>query len=289
MIRKGIIPAAGFGTRLFPATKEQPKEMLPIFTKTAQGDLVVKPVVQMVFEQLYDAGFREFCFVVGRGKRGIEDHFTPDSECIRALEGMGKNRPASELEVFYEKLETSTTMWVNQPEPKGFGNAVLTAQPFVQNESCLVHAGDSCIISKKMDYLKKLLEAFERFNADAAFLVLEIENPKQYGIVEGTEVEPGIIKVKSVVEKPEKPKTNWAIMAMYVFHPIIFKALETTEPGKNGEIQLTDAIQKLIDWGLKVYAVKLDKSYAHLDIGSPERYWEALELSYQEFCKRPNI
>ncbi len=289
MIRKVIIPAAGLGTRLFPATKEQPKEMLPIFTKTTQGDLAVKPVVQMVFEQLYDAGFREFCFVVGRGKRGIEDHFTPDSECIRALEGMGKNGQASELEVFYEKLETSTTMWVNQPEPKGFGNAVLTAQPFVQNESCLVHAGDSCIISKEMDYIKRLLEAYERFNADAAFLVLEIENPKQYGIVEGNEVEPGIIKVKSVVEKPEKPKTNWAIMAMYVFHPIIFKALETTEPGKNGEIQLTDAIQKLIDWGLKVYAVKLDKSYAHLDIGSPERYWEALELSYQQFCKRPNI
>jgi UTP--glucose-1-phosphate uridylyltransferase len=289
MIRKVIIPAAGLGTRLFPATKEQPKEMLPIFTKTAHGDMVVKPVVQLVFEQIYDAVLREFCYVVGRGKRGIEDHFTPDAHCIRTLEGMGKNGQAADLEDFYEKLETSTIMWVNQPEPKGFGNAVLTAQPFVQNESCLVHAGDSCIISKDMDYIKKLLEAFERFNADAAFLVLEIENPKQYGIVEGDEVEPGIIKVKSVVEKPEKPKTNWAIMAMYIFHPIIFKALETTEPGKNGETQLTDAIQKLIDWGLKVYAVKLDKSYAHLDIGSPERYWEALELSYQQFCKRPNI
>jgi len=90
-----------------------------------------------------------------------------------------------------------------------------------------------------------------------------------------------------VVEKPEKPKTNWAIMAMFVFHPIIFKALETIGSGKNGEIQLTDAIQKLIDWDLKVYAVKLDKNYAHLDIGSPERYWEALELSYQQFCMRP--
>jgi len=289
MIRKVIIPAAGLGTRLFPATKEQPKEMLPIFSKTAQGEMVVKPVVQLVFEQLYDAGLREFCYIVGRGKRGIEDHFTPDAHCIRTLEGMGKNGQASDLEVFYEKLETSTTMWVNQPEPKGFGNAVLLAQPFVQNESCLVHAGDSCIISKDMDYIKKLLEAFERFNADAAFLVLEIENPKQYGIVEGNEVEGGIIKVKSVVEKPEKPKTNWAIMAMYVFRPIIFKALETTEPGKNGEIQLTDSIQKLIDWGLKVHAVKLDKSYEHLDIGSPERYWQALELSYQQFCKRPNI
>ena len=287
MVRKVIIPAAGLGTRLYPATKEQPKEMLPIFSKTADGDMTVKPVVQLVFEQLHDAGLREFCYIVGRGKRGIEDHFTPDAHCIRTLEGMGKNGLASDLEGFYGKLESSTIMWVNQPEAKGFGNAVLLAQPFVQNESCLVHAGDSCIISESMDHIKKLLEAFEHFNADATFLVLEIENPKQYGIVEGEEIEKGIIKVKSVVEKPEKPKTNWAIMAVYIFHPIIFKALEATKPGKNGEIQLTDAIQKLVDWGLKVYAVKLDKSYAHLDIGSPERYWEALELSYQQFCKRP--
>jgi UTP--glucose-1-phosphate uridylyltransferase len=287
VIRKVIIPAAGLGTRLFPATKEQPKEMLPIFSKTAQGDMSVKPVVQLVFEQLHEAGLREFCYVVGRGKRGIEDHFTPDAHCIMTLEGMGKNGQASDLEDFYNKLETSTAMWVNQPEPKGFGNAVLMAQPFVQNESCLVHAGDSCIISKDMDYLKKLIEAFERFKADAAFLVLEIDNPKQYGIVEGEEVEHGIIKVKSVVEKPEKPKTHWAIMAMYVFRPIIFNALEATKPGKNGEIQLTDAIQKLVEENFKVYAVKLDKTYSHLDIGSPERYWEALELSYKQFCKRP--
>jgi UTP--glucose-1-phosphate uridylyltransferase len=177
-------------------------------------------------------------------------------------------------------------MWVNQPEPKGFGNAVLMSQPFVQNESCLVHAGDSAIISKDMDYIKKLIEAFEKFNADATFLVLEIEKPKQYGIVEGDEIEPGIFKVKKVVEKPEKPATNLAIMAMYVFHPIIFKALEETKPGKNGEIQLTDAIQKLVDWGLKVFAVKLDAGHSHLDIGSPERYWQALELSYKQFCKR---
>jgi UTP--glucose-1-phosphate uridylyltransferase len=288
MVRKVIIPAAGLGTRLFPATKEQPKEMLPIFSKTPNGDMMVKPVVQLVFEQLHDAGLREFCFIVGRGKRGIEDHFTQDAKCIRTLEGMGKNGLASELEGFYDKLDTSTILWVNQPEAKGFGNAVLMAQPFIQNECCLVHAGDSCIISKKMDYVKKLLEGFERFNADAAFLVLEIENPKQYGIVEGEEVEPGIIRVKSVVEKPETPKTKLAIMAMYVFQPTIFKALEATEPGKNGEIQLTDAIQKLIDWGLKVYAVKLDNRYEHLDIGSPERYWQALELSYQQFCKRLN-
>ena len=235
MIRKVVVPAAGLGTRLFPATKEQPKEMLPIFSKTVNGDMSVKPVVQMVFEQLYDAGLREFCYVVGRGKRGIEDHFTPDVNCIRNLEGMGKNGQASDLEDFYQKLDTSTIMWVNQPEPKGFGNAVLMAQPFVQNEQCLVHAGDSCIISKDMDYIKKLLNAYEKFNADAAFIALEIENPKQYGIVEGKEVEPGIFKVKTVVEKPEKPKTNLAIMAMYVFHPVIFKALKQLHREKTGK------------------------------------------------------
>jgi UTP--glucose-1-phosphate uridylyltransferase len=156
----------------------------------------------------------------------------------------------------------------------------------IQNENCLVHAGDSCIISKNMDYIKKLLDNFHRLNADAIFLVLETENPQQYGIVEGEEVEPGIIKVTAVVEKPDKPKTNWAIMAMYVFHPIIFKALKSTHPGKNGEIQLTDAIQKLVEWNLSVYAVKLDDTYKHLDIGSPERYWEALELSYKQFCEK---
>ena len=169
--------------------------MLPIFSTTSDGNMSVKPVLQVVFEQLHIAGLREFCYIVGRGKRSIEDHFTPDIDCIRSLEGMGKNSQASDLEDFYEKLKNSTVMWVNQPEPKGFGNAVLTAQPFIQNENFFVHAGDSAIISKEMDYIKKLLGAYERFNADAAFIVLEIENPKQYGIIEGDEVESGIFKV----------------------------------------------------------------------------------------------
>jgi len=285
MVRKVIVPAAGLGTRLFPATKEQPKEMLPIFSTSENGEAIVKPVVQMVFEQLHKAGMREFCYIVGRSKRSIEDHFTPDLSCIRTLEGTGREGQASNLHDFYEKLRSSTIMWVNQPEPKGFGNAVLMAKPFVQNEECIVHAGDSLVVSKDMDYLKKLLSAYERLKADAAFIVHEIENPKQYGIVEGTEVENGIIRVKSIVEKPEMPKTNFAVMAMYVFRPVIFKALEAIKPGKLAEIQLTDAIQKLIDWDLKVYAVKLDNTYSHLDIGSPERYWQALELSYNQFCK----
>jgi UTP--glucose-1-phosphate uridylyltransferase len=203
------------------------------------------------------------------------------------LEGMGKDGQAVDLEDFYGKLKTSTVMWVNQREPRGFGHAVLMAQPFVQNEQCLVHAGDSCIISKDMNHLKRLMDTYETLKADAAFIVLEIENPKQYGIIEGTEVKTGIYKVKSAVEKPEKPKTNLAIMAMYAFHPVIFKALDQTQPGRGGEVHLTDAIQMLIDWGLNVYALKLDREYVHLDIGSPERYWDALSLSYQRFCRSP--
>jgi UTP--glucose-1-phosphate uridylyltransferase len=105
MVRKVIIPAAGLGNRLFPATKEQPKEMLPIFSKTAQGDMIVKPVVQLVFEELHNTGLREFCFVVGGGKRGIEDYFTPDAGCIRTLEGMGKN---GEIQL----LMQSRSLWI---------------------------------------------------------------------------------------------------------------------------------------------------------------------------------
>jgi len=286
MIRKVVIPSAGLGTRLFPATKEQPKEMLPIFSKTTNNEIAVKPLLQMVFEQLHDAGFREFCFVVGRGKRSIEDHFTPDHNSISMLQSMGKSGPASDLDSFYNKLKTSTIIWINQPEPKGFGNAVLMAQPFVQNERCLVHAGDTYIISKDMKHINLLIETYERLNADAAFIVQEIEKPQQYGIIEAEETEKGIYKVKAAIEKPEKPPTNLAIMPIYVFNPVIFKALEKTPPGKGGEVQLTDAIQKLIEWGLNVYAVKLNQDQVRLDIGSPETYWEALSLSYQHFCRR---
>ena len=287
MIKKVVVPAAGLGTRLFPATKEQPKEMLPIFARSVNGDVCVKPLLQLVFEQLYDVGFREFCFVVGRGKRSIEDHFTPDFNSVVMLKNAGKGGKASDLDGFYMKLRTSTIIWVNQPQPKGFGDAVLMALPFVQNEHCLVHAGDTYIVSKVAEHLKLLMEIYERFKADAAFIVQEIENPREYGVIEVKEIEKGVYKVKGAVEKPEKPSTNLAIMPIYVFNPVIFKALEKTLPGKGGEIQLTDAIQKLIDWSLNVYAIRLNPDEVRLDIGSPETYWEALSLSHKHFRGRP--
>jgi len=283
MIKKVVVPAAGLGTRLFPATKEQPKEMLPIFSRSVNSAVSVKPLLQLVFEQLYDTGFREFCFVVGRGKRSIEDHFTPDHNSVVMLKNRSKGDQASDLDGFYTKLKTSTIIWVNQPEPKGFGDAVFMAQPFVQNEHCLVHAGDTYIVSENARHLRLLMKVYERFNADAAFLVQEIEDPRQYGIIEAKEIEKRVYRVKAAVEKPEKPTTNLAIMPIYIFHPVVFKALEKTTPGKGGETQLTDAIQKLIEWGLNVCAVQLSPDEVRLDIGSPETYWEALSLSYKYF------
>jgi len=289
MIRKVVIPAAGLGTRLFPATKEQPKEMLPIFSRSSNGDISIKPLLQLVFEQLYEVGFREFCFVVGREKRAIEDHFTPDSNCLNLLNNRRKNNQATVLENFYLKLKTSTLIWVNQPDPKGFGDAVLTARPFVQHDPCLVHAGDTYIMSNTANHLKQLVMAYERYDADAAFIVQEIENPEQYGVIDAKEIEKGIYQVKAAIEKPEKPPSNLAIMAIYIFDPVIFKALEKTAPGKGGEIQLTDAIQKLVDWKLNVYAVLLSPKAARLDIGTPETYWEALSLSHLYSCKEAEI
>jgi len=286
MIKKVVVPAAGLGTRLFPATKEQPKEMLPVFSRLMNGDIGVKPLLHLVFEQLYEADFREFCFVVGRGKRTIEDYFTPDVNCGVMLRERGKVDQAADLEGFYSKLKTSIIMWVNQPEPRGFGDAVLLAQPFVQNEACLVHAGDTYIISEKVAYLKLLMDAYERYNADAAFLVREMKDSRQYGVIEVEEIEKGVHKVLGAVEKPEDPPTNLAIIPIYVFHPVIFKALEKISPGIGGEVQLTDAIQKIIDWDSKVYAIQLNPSEVWLDIGKPETYWKALSYSYQHFCRR---
>ena len=287
LIKKVVIPAAGLGTRLFPATKQQPKEMLPIFCKSTNGDICVKPLLQEVFEQLYDFGFREFCFIVGRGKRSIEDHFTPDNNCVSMLKENKRTCQAYDLDAFYQKLRNSRIIWVNQPEPKGFGDSVLVAQPFVQNENCLVHAGDTHIFSRQAEHIRLLINTYEKLKADVAFTVQEVGDTKQYGIIEGEEIEEGIYRIRKVVEKPEMPPTNLAIMAIYCFSPAIFKALENTAPSRSGEIQLTDAIQQIIDWGLNVYAVRLNRNNFWLDIGSPETYWEALNLSYQFSVKKP--
>ncbi|MEM3172398.1 MAG: sugar phosphate nucleotidyltransferase [Candidatus Nitrosotenuis sp.] len=283
MISKVVIPAAGLGTRLLSATKEQPKEMLPIFAGNDLGDLSVKPIVQVIFEQLHDVGFREFYFIVGRSKRALEDHFTADFEFVKSLERKGKTSQACDLENFYNKLESSTIAWINQPSPLGFGNAVYLAKNLIGNEHFLVHAGDTVIFSEKNRHLTTLLESHVKHKNHCTLLIREVEDPRQFGVVAGDVRKDGLIKLTDIEEKPAKPKTNLAIMPVYIFDPAIFSALAETQAGKGNEIQLTDGIKKLMEQGLQVMASKLSSHDMWIDVGTPETYWEAQSSTYNRF------
>ncbi len=287
LLKKVVIPAAGLGTRLLSVTKEQPKEMLPVFAKGKNGDLCLKPIVQLVFEQLYHVGFREFCFIVGRGKRAIEDHFTPDFSYVSMLDSKGKDGPAEDLEKFYKMIDGSTVSWVNQPEPRGFGDAVLKAKSFAGEDKFMVHAGDSHFLSKDADHLRRVMDASVKTKANALFLSMEVDDPKRFGIVEGETIENGLVKVKHLVEKPLRPASKLAIMPVYVFDSNIFKALEATKAGFAGELQLTDGIQKMVDWNLNVYTTRVGSDEIWLDIGSPDLYWQAQNLSHKHWSHEP--
>jgi UTP--glucose-1-phosphate uridylyltransferase len=287
VLRKAVIPAAGLGTRLLSVTKEQPKEMLPVFAKAKNGDLCLKPIVQLVFEQLHQVGFREFCFVVGRGKRAIEDHFTPDFSFVSMLDSKGLDGPAGELEAFYKMVDGSTVSWVNQSQPRGFGDAVLKAKSFVGDDRFLVHAGDSHFISRNAEHLRRIVRMSEESKADALFLSMEVEDPSRFGIVEGETIANGLVRVKRLVEKPAKPASKLAIMPVYVFDSSIFRALEDTKAGFAGELQLTDGIQQMVDWDLNVYTTKVASSEIWLDIGSPDLYWQAQNLSHKHYSHEP--
>ena len=282
-----MIPAAGLGTRLLSVTKEQPKEMLPVFAKAKNGSLCLKPIVQLVFEQLHQVGFREFCFIVGRGKRAIEDHFTPDFSFVSMLDSKGLDGPAGELEAFYKMVDGSTVSWVNQPQPRGFGDAVLKAKSFVGNDRFLVHAGDSHFISRNAEHLRRVVRMSEESSANALFLSMEVEDPSRFGIVEGETMPDGLLRVKRLVEKPAKPASKLAIMPVYAFDSNIFRALESTRAGFAGELQLTDGIQQMVDWDLNVYTTKLSSSEIWLDIGSPDLFWEAQNLSHKNYSHEP--
>ncbi|HLD57952.1 MAG TPA: UTP--glucose-1-phosphate uridylyltransferase [archaeon] len=274
MIKKAVIPAAGLGTRLLPATKEQPKEMLPVFCKE-NGNVVLKPFLQVLFERLHKAGFREFCIIAGKSKRAIEDHFTPDKEFVNLLESKKKNDTAGLLKEFYQMIENSNIFWVNQAEPKGFGDAVYCAKNFVNSDYFLVNAGDDIIVSNK-DPIKRLCSIHEKFKPDISLMVQRVEDPRRFGVIVGEEKEDGLYDVSSIIEKPKDPPSNLAVIGVYIFSPKIFTALENVKPDQSGEKQLTDAIQYLITKGAKVLAVELAKDEKRVDIGTVETYRETL-------------
>ena len=261
-----------------PATKQQPKEMLPIFTKGINGRLCLKPLLQVVFENLYSAGFREFNFITGRGKRSIEDHFTVDNDFLRYLEDRNSSESAQELKAFYEKIRRSSIIFINQADPKGFGDAVHCAKLVTGEKPFLVHAGDDLIVSKRNRYLSDLIRVFEDNDAQAVFCVQKVSDPTKYGVVVGEKVARNVYLVKKVIEKPSVSPSNIAIVAVYAFAPEIYEAIEETPPDARNEVQLTNAIQWLIDKDCRVFALELGPLVKRIDIGNPASYFDALNL-----------
>ena len=270
-IKKAVITAAGGGSRLLPFSKETPKEMLPYCTRSNDGHLILKPILEMVYESLYDHGCRKFCFVVGRGKRSIEDYFLIDDSA--------KYSTNSDLQDFYKKIRSSHIMYVQQPVPRGFGDAVMQAKLFAGKDNFLLHAGDDVILSSDNSHIQRLENAFFSNGADVALLVDRVENPEQYGVIEGKSMGDGLFRVEHLEEKPRRPKTNLAVIATYIFKPSIFGELETTKPDKKEEIQLTDAIKSLVANG-KCVAVELKTGEKRMDVGTPESYAKCIKDSF---------
>jgi UTP--glucose-1-phosphate uridylyltransferase len=273
-VMDAVVPVAGLGTRLLPATKSQPKEMLPV---------VGKPVVQYVVEELAAAGIERLLFVTGRGKSSIEDHFDPDPELIRALREGGKEDLLAELD--FERMGVEF-LYTRQAEPKGLGDAVGCAERFAGDRPFALALGDSILgQGTSSNVVPQLAEALDHAGAVAALAVEEInpsEAPLRGVVVPAGEVADGPFDVAAMVEKPpaEEAPSRFAVAARYVLTPAIFPALRGIEAGTGGEIQLTDAISSLIDAGERVVGLRLPAGERRHDVGTVEGYCRTfLELA----------
>jgi len=236
-VRKAVIPAAGLGTRFLPATKAQPKEMLP---------LVDKPAIQYVVEEAVSVGITDILVITGRGKRSLEDHFDRSFELEYYLEQGGKS---SELEEIRRIAEMADIHYVRQGEPRGLGHAVLAAAEHVGSSPFAVLLGDD-IMHPGAGILSGMLGAFAHYG-HSVIALKEVPPPdiSSYGCAEVKPLEGNVVRIEDLVEKPpvEEAPSNLAVMGRYVFGPAIFEVLAETLPGRGGEIQLTDAIKALAE------------------------------------------
>ena len=236
-IRKAIIPAAGLGTRFLPATKAQPKEMLPI---------VDKPTIQYIIEEAVASGIEEILIITGRSKKCIEDHFDKSVELELEL---GKSGKEEMLKMVREISDMVDIHFIRQKEPKGLGHAISCAKTFVGNEPFAVLLGDDIVYNEGKPCLKQLIDCYDEYKTSVLGVqTVAAKDVNKYGIVNGIHIEDRVYKVKGLVEKPavEEAPSNVAILGRYIITPRIFKILEETKPGKGGEIQLTDALLNLI-------------------------------------------
>ena len=275
---KTVLTAAGRGTRLLPFTKEMPKEMMPIFTKIYGNHRSVIPLLQYIFEQFYSIKIRDYCFVVGRDKRSIKDHFAIQQSYLNEL-SVDRKKTMSD---FYKKLKNCHLTWINQHKPLGFGDAVKRVEKFVGKQDFILHAGDISIVSRFKHPILRLIDTAKK-NPDASAILVckKVKDTKRYGIIQIKNRTSQVYLVEGVEEKPVRPKSNLGILALYYFKPEIFASLKKTKRGKNNELQLTDGIQHIINDGKKVLAIPLTADDTEIDVGTVESYRDAQISSYK--------
>jgi UTP--glucose-1-phosphate uridylyltransferase len=234
-VRKAVFPVAGLGTRFLPATKVQPKEMVP---------LVDRPAIQYVIEEVVESGLRDVILVTGRGKTAIEDHFDRTPELERLLENRGKSEPLEEIRRISRLIEVCA---VRQKEPLGLGHAVLASRPAVGREPFAVLLPDD-IVDNDVPCLRQLLDVHERYGASVVAVErVEKERTRDYGVIDAVPEDGNVYRIEDLVEKPDPSEapSNLAIIGRYILTPEIFEELEGTGADAGGEIQLTNAIRSL--------------------------------------------
>jgi UTP--glucose-1-phosphate uridylyltransferase len=267
-IDTAVVPVAGLGTRLLPATKSQPKEMLPVGRK---------PVVQYVFEELTAVGIRRIVFITGPGKASIENHFDINDELVQALREAGKEDLLADLE--FERAPVKY-FYTRQRRALGLGHAVLAAREFVNDRPFVVALGDSIIgTGRSSDVVGRLIRTFEERRAAAAIALEEVPaaDVSKYGIARPAGEAGDVFELADLIEKPraDEAPSRLAIAARYVLSPAIFELLERTRPGTADEIQLTDAIRQMIRNGGRVVGVRLGADERRFDIGNFDSYFRA--------------
>lgn len=272
-VRKAIIPAAGLGTRFLPATKAQPKEMLPI---------VDTPTLQYIIQEAVESGIEEILIITGRNKQSIENHFDKSVELELELEAKGKYDLLEEVRKISDMVNIH---YIRQKEPKGLGHAIHCARIFIGNEPFAVLLGDDIVYSEK-PCLKQMIEAYDEYKTSILGVQeVPLEDVNKYGIVDGKHIEGRMYRVKGLVEKPTAQDTpsNIAILGRYIINPEIFGILEHTQPGKDGEIQLTDAL-KILAQQEAMYAYNFEGR--RYDVGDKQGY---LEATIEFALRRPNL
>lgn len=249
-IRKAVIPAAGFGTRFLPATKAQPKEMLPI---------VDTPAIQYIVKEALDSGIEEILIITGRSKRAIEDHFDSSVELEELLQKQGKNKQLAMV----KDLADIKVHFIRQKAPRGLGDAVLCAKAFIGDEPFAVLLGDDIVYNPDKPCLQQLMDCYEKHPGiilGAQFV--PNEKVSSYGIVSGDPLADNLYRVSSLVEKPsvDKAPSNLAVLGRYILTPDIFDILENTKPGVGNEVQLTDALaaSKTTKYALAYEGIRYD-------------------------------